>query len=168
MPHVHVTFRYKGKIVDPYVGLFDQPTKSCPAQRLPWWRQEVLDDFPYQSSLIIEAGFSNRTFKSGEREAQLFDDLIKRDSSALLIFSRLINLKKGDQVELELIGPAGSGFALNKRMKAEANYQARKIYFLGKKRRQALWPSGAYQGRVVVWRSGSLVYDKRFSTQVVE
>ena len=166
MPHVHVTFRYKGKIVDPYVGLVDQSAGSCPLTRRPWWNQQVLDAFPYQSSLIIEAGFSNRTFKSGEREATVFDDGVKPDSPALVAFVRLINLKKGDQVELKLNGPEGSGLALHKRMQAEAKYQARKIYFLGKKRRNNLWPTGTYQGRALVWRDGELVHEKGFSTQV--
>ena len=65
----------------------------------------MLAAFPYLASHILEAGFTSRLFQSGEREARLYNDRIEPSSSKWLFFVRLMNFKKGDQLQLKLTGP---------------------------------------------------------------
>jgi len=153
MPHVHLTLRYKGKVVDPFVGVL--PNKnSCGMGNAPLWTEKVLSDFPYQTSQILEAGFTSHHFQSGQREAVIFDDQVGPSSSKLLFFVRLMNFQKGDVLSLTITDPQGSVFATQKYQAPNRN-KARYMGFVGKKRRAGqAWALGRYVGKVIVSRGG--------------
>ncbi len=154
MPHVHVTFRYLGKVVDPFLGL-EHTENSCGVSPDAVWRESVLAAFPYLASHILEAGFTSHLFQSGKREARLYNDRIEPSSSKLLFFVRLMNFKKGDQLQLQLKGP--------KAVLAARTYgpldrdKARYVAIVGRKLKAAQWPAGRYIGQAMIIRNGKIL-----------
>ena len=154
MPHVHVTFRYQGKVVDPFLGLAPSGD-SCGVSPDAVWTEKVLSAFPYLASHILEAGFTSHLFQSGEREARLYNDRIEPSSSKFLFFVRLMNFKKGDQLRLTLNGP--------KAVLATRTYgpldrdKARYVALVGRKLKAAQWPDGRYVGQAMIIRNGKII-----------
>lgn len=165
MPHVHLTLRYKGKVVDPFVGILANK-RSCGMGKAPLWTAKVLSDFPYQTSQILEAGFTSHQFQSGGREALVFDDQVGPSSAKLLFFVRLINFQKGDVLSLSITDPQGSVFAKQKYQAPNRN-KARYMGFVGKKRRAGNdWVLGRYVGNVVIYRDGTILRQRRVSVEL--
>ncbi len=164
MPHVHISFRYKGKIVDPYLGLEGLADGGAPkcrtsADASSLWRADVLRDFPYSSSRVIEAGFAAKPIKLGAREAETAGGVVSALSPNLVLFARVINFRDGDRLEMAIEGP--QGFRVSQSYGPLARHKARYLGLVGKRRRAARWPAGDYHGEVKVTRGGALHETRR-------
>ncbi len=155
-PHVHLSVRLDGKTVDPFLG---QPVSgvcqrgdALPPSNL--WAPNVGEQLVYRDALIIEARFAAAPVTP--REAEQGDIAPPGpDSPALIFFARLINVRAGDRVSLSAEGPGG--FEAAHEGEPLQSSKAQYVGFAGKKRRDAHWASGIYQGAVTVIRDGKVI-----------
>lgn len=171
MPHLHISFRHRGEVVDPYLGL-GRDGASGGASRLscgasgaaPLWREDVLQDFPYRSSRLIEAGFIEAPIKAGAREVEAAGGRVDKRSPNLILFARVINFRVGDRLEMMVEGP--QGFIVSRRYGPVSRQKARYLGLVGKRRRGAGWPAGVYRGIVKVMRDGRVHEERRVSLAI--
>ncbi|MDA0238768.1 MAG: M23 family metallopeptidase, partial [Proteobacteria bacterium] len=57
-PHLHLGVRFKGKIVDPFIGI--QKRQRCRPGPAPLWDDETLARLPYQGAMLYNVGFTSR------------------------------------------------------------------------------------------------------------
>lgn len=146
-PHVHLTLRRNGKVVDP----FDPDGKiicSAPSGKTLWDRP-----LTYRPGAVLSAGFADSVpeyadVKSGAAAQQT----MPRDAPAVVLFGMAFGGRKGDVMRLTITGPNGK--LLDERVTLEKN-QAQFFRAVGRKRSTSAWPSGTYRGKVTLERGGT-------------
>lgn len=168
-PHVHLSVRKDGKTVDPFLGTAEKSVErvaACAATQaatLPGgslWDGEASGLLQDAGGALVETGFAGKPVQSLDLETGIIEMPVS-NAPALVFFARLINLKKGDRVALELVGPEGT-IAASDGKPLESN-KAQWVTFAGRKTPQGGWPTGTYSGEVVLWRDGEAL--KRRETQ---
>jgi len=105
-PHVHVTFRYQGKAVDPFVGI--NAKLGCNATRNPIW-DKPLD---YISTGLIRAGFAPKPpDMNAVWQGQFSETKLPANSPALLFWVQSYGVLKGDREQYRLFAPNGQTIA---------------------------------------------------------
>ena len=169
MPHVHITIRHKGAVVDPFTGGkvgSSAMENSCNNTGNSLWDYETLRAFPYASSQIMEVGFSSNILKLGEREIYYDEAPLTPFSDKLVIYARVANFLKGDQLRLFLTGPGGfrTEHLIGPLKKNKARYKA----VLGKRRRLDAWPLGIYEGVVTILRKTKIIRKKEVTLELTK
>lgn len=141
-PHVHLSVRKDGKVVDPFNP--NEPN-ACKAQTETTLWSELPE---YRAAGFISLSFSDHVpsfdaLKAGTPTS------INETSAALVISAYLFGARKGDVLELSLIGPTDE--LVSKDIIYSRN-QALSFRAIGKKSRGSDWPSGRYQGRAKLIR----------------
>jgi len=153
-PHVHLTVRRKGEVIDPFTGLPAGKAKCNDTSRSLWWK-DVLAMLAHKAGQVLDAGFA--------AEAPSFTSLVDgrdqgrlpgRDWPALIAWGWAINLKKGDEVQVVLTGPGG---ALARNQVVIDRHKAQYMLYAGKRRPDGGWRAGRYVARFVVMRDGKPV-----------
>ncbi|WP_299368899.1 M23 family metallopeptidase [uncultured Tateyamaria sp.] len=142
-PHVHLTVRKDGKVVDP----FDPDNKiSCGAPSgTTLWQTEL----PYRPGGILTVGFSDRVPKFDQvKQGTAAETTLPTDAPALVVFGYAFGGKKGDRVRLVIDAPNGP--MMDETVILDKN-QAQFFRAVGKKR-TALWTPGTYRGTVTLMR----------------
>ncbi len=169
MPHVHLTIRHEGNVVDPFTGRkVGSPIteSSCKIQDNNLWDEETLRAFPYTSSYIMEVGFSSKVLKVGAREIYYEQAPLTRYSDKLVIFARVANFLKGDQLRLFLTGPGG--FRTENLIGPLKRNKARYRAVTGKRRRLDTWPLGTYEGVVTIIRKTKIIRKKEITLELTK
>jgi hypothetical protein len=160
-PHLHITVRQAGKVVDPFAPDMSDPA-ACKAQA-GLWSPQALAQMPYRSGAVLNAGFAGKPVSMDDVEGGAVSPA-SRNADYLVAYGRGIALLAGDAVELELKGPDGARLAQS-RLPPLDRWKAQHIIYVGKKRPPAGWPPGAYTGEYRVWRQGKVVLSRRFETR---
>jgi hypothetical protein len=101
-PHVHVTFRYQGKAVDPFMGV--NPKLGCNVARNPIWDQPL----DYISTGLIRAGFAPKLpDDNAVWEGQFAETKLAVNSPALVFWVQSYGVLKGDREKYQLFDPSG-------------------------------------------------------------
>ena len=156
--HLHLTVRRDGKAVDPFTGA--ERNASCqrdPAANPGLWDDTVRAAYRYANGEIIAAGFSSTLpdLKQAEVDGGIAPPTA---TSAQLVFvARMINLKAGDIVMLNVEGPGS--FAARSESKPLDRNKATWIAYAGKRLKQTAWSPGTYAGTVRVVRNGTTVME---------
>ena len=153
-PHLHLSVRHQGKLVDPFRGV--QDGAGCVAGS-PLWQSAVAAELPYAPGAVYNAGFaaeapdtegvrSGRYRKAGAPGAS---------APALAFYAEVFGVRAGDTLELRLSGPEGATLA--ERRIPITQRQARRLAFIGVRRSAAAWKPGVYRGEArLVHADGSL------------
>ncbi|GAA0782310.1 M23 family metallopeptidase [Roseibium denhamense] len=167
-PHVHLSVRRKGAVVDPFIGQAVNPAEAMAACSVAGGRSVSPDTslWPDLSAklladargVVIETGFSDRPLASLDLEKGTVREP-GRDASALVFFTRLINLAQGDLVRLEVTGPGG--FSVENTGEPMDRSKAQWVAFAGKRLTAAAWPAGAYTGKVSLIRNGQTIQEAK-------
>ncbi len=157
-PHVHLTVRKDNKVVDPF-DPDGQITCGAPSTQSLW-----ATPLAYRPGGLLDVGFSNQvpaynTVKAGTAGSP---DL-PADAPAIVLFGYAFGGQKGDIVQMRINGP--SGRFLDARVVLEKN-QAQFFRAQGKKRSEALWPTGRYVGTVRLIRSGKVVSERQSEVRI--
>ncbi len=148
-PHVHLTVRKDGEVVDP----FDPDGKiTCKAPETRGLWEKPL---PYRAGGVLYVGFSDRVpefkdIKNGRAAKSTLPD----DAPAVVIFGFGFGAQKGDQMRLVLSGP--NGVMIDKFVDIEKN-QAQLFRAVGKRLVDDTWETGRYSGLVSLVRNGRVV-----------
>ncbi len=149
--HVHITVRHNDKVVDPFTG--QGQVNSCQGDAkldAALWSPELRSKLAYATGTIIGAGFTGAPPVHSQLEHNHQVVPAVADSSALVFFARMMNLRKGDRVQVSVRGP--EGFRVDNTTKPLARSKAVYSIFAGKKLRARRWPAGRYVARVAVLR----------------
>lgn len=115
-PHVHLSVRYQGKVVDPFVGPTDET--GCKIEPRPIWDQPIT----YTPTGLIRAGFSTQPPKMNELwEGRFTETTFPQDSPALLFWVQAYGVLKGDTQQVRIFAPDGKTIVDDKREVNESN-----------------------------------------------
>lgn len=162
-PHVHVTVRKDGAVVDPFAPQLAAGAceAASPGQGL--WTAEAAKAMAYKTGAVLNAGFANAPVSMESIEAGGLP--APTAQTPLVAYIRAINLHGGDVQELTLKDPQGAVLAssrLHPLDRAKAQYMA----FVGKKAPAAGWAPGRYEATYVVRRNGQAVITKTFAIEL--
>jgi murein DD-endopeptidase MepM/ murein hydrolase activator NlpD len=158
--HVHLSVRHNGKAVDPFLPDAIEGTCQKDSQRdaksAGLWTADAAAAFPYKAGEILSAGFADApvNLDAMEKDNTLVAALTAT-SPALLVYGRFINLLSGDKIHFVVKGPAG--ILIENVSQPLPRNKATYIAYSGKKRSDASWPAGKYDGKVEVMRDGVAV-----------
>jgi hypothetical protein len=151
-PHVHLAVRQRGQDIDPFTG---QPLhRGCGRSTgSSLWTPDMRTLMTYRASEIIQTGFAAAPVSIEALETGTMLRVPARDTP-IVLFSRGINLLKGDHYRLRLTGP--SGIIAERELDPLERNKAQYVAYIGKKAPVAGWNPGVYQGMVEVIRDGHL------------
>jgi hypothetical protein len=161
-PHLHLTVRHDGKVVDPFA--YGAPENSCGGGQS-IWAPSVRAAFSYHAGEVLNAGFAPGPVTMDDIEAGAEHKKPARDAPALVAFVRAIGLRKGDVQELTMTAPGGQRLAQSTREPLDNN-KAQYMMFIGKKKPSGEWPAGEYVAHYSVKRDGKVALEKTFKLQL--
>ncbi|MEM8655754.1 MAG: M23 family metallopeptidase [Pseudomonadota bacterium] len=145
-PHVHVTLRKDGDVVDPF-DPDGEITCGQPSTQTLW-------DTPltYQPGGVLTVGFADKvpefnTIKAGTAAVRE----LPVDAPAIVVFGYAFGGKAGDMMQLRIDGPDGT--LIDGEVEIDRN-QAQFFRASGRRLSAAQWPAGSYTGTVVLRRDG--------------
>lgn len=150
-PHVHLSVRKNGKVVDPYAP---DSSQTCGTTSPSLWESEVL----YTPADLISIGFSDRVpsftvIKNGTAD----QPILAADAKGLVLFAYIFGGRKGDILEMRITGPNGP--FLNRDIPLEKD-QAQLFRATGKRLKTPRWPAGSYSGAVRLMRGPSVLGER--------
>ncbi|RDC73162.1 M23 family peptidase [Rhodovulum sp. 12E13] len=99
-PHLHLSVRHKGRVVDPFRPAADA---SCGGAEQPLWA----DPIAYDPGGVIDAGLAESVPEYDAVKAGLPEDGLGPGAPAIVAWAFLANGQAGDVVTFEIAGPAG-------------------------------------------------------------
>jgi peptidase M23-like protein len=151
-PHLHITLRHNGNIVDPFVGL--ERDKKCGLGQAPLWSKDIMTWLDYRPTAIFNLGFAPE--KANPKRARNGDYSaaeLASDSPALVLWADIFNVRKGDRIVHRIVTPDGR--TLVEHTDTAKKNQARRFIFVGKPRRGIKWATGNYSGTVGLIPNGA-------------
>lgn len=147
-PHVHLSVRYNGEVIDPFVGISE--TQGCKQKLNPLWSQPL----DYSPTGLIDAGFSS----SPPTQTELWKGLSKNEPlvmgiPALIFWVHSYGVKESDLEKWQLIAPDGT-VAIGEENTVERSFRSW-LGYVGKRN----ITSGLWQGQYQLWRDGSLIFE---------
>lgn len=153
-PHLHLSVRRHGEIVDP----FDPDGKiTCGSLSED---QLFSPPIPYSPGAILTAGFSDGIPDFGAVQNGTAPEPATTDAAALVVWGYIFGGQKGDVVTLNYETPDGQTFERTVLLKKN---QAQLMRASGKKRPPNGWAPGDYIGTVTLTRKG-VVIDEMITT----
>ncbi|VXD25072.1 Peptidase M23 [Planktothrix serta PCC 8927] len=125
-PHVHLTIRYNGEVIDPFVG--PGAKAGCNVTRNPIWEQSLA----YIPTGLIRAGFSAQPPTMDELWQGKFNEtILPQNSPALLFWVQVYGVLTGDKMIFNLYNPQGQKVVNNESFVNESSKTW--IGYIGKK-----------------------------------
>lgn len=148
-PHLHMTLRHGNNVIDPFVGLVDDP--KCGAETKPLWNAVEMAGFVYGPSLY-NAGFAAMAPKEGAARAGLYQDqVLPREAPVLVFWADIFGVEKGDRLEITIDGPNGERFFEHG---VDADHdRAQWFVFAGPRKKTLFWDVGNYVGQLTLLRN---------------
>lgn len=161
-PHVHLTVRRHGQVIDPFTG---RPMEAgCGLAGKALWRESV----SYEDVALYNVGIAGElpdvaAIRSGKRGG----DSLAATSPLLVLWIDIFGVEAGDRLRFRITGPNGQP-VLEQEGQIEKT-QARRFVYVGKSQGKVLWPTGTYTGQVTLtrMRDGQLISSEAVSTVAV-
>jgi len=146
-PHVHLTVRRSGEVIDPFTGR--PQSAGCGGEEKPLWRSDA--HVSYEEVALYNAGFwDDQPDVEAIRSGRVSDRPLSPTVTALVLWVDVFGVQAGDRVRFRIIGPDGQAI-LDKEEPVDRT-QARRFMFAGQRRRVDAWSSGSYSGQVTLTR----------------
>jgi hypothetical protein len=146
-PHLHLTVRHEGRVVDPFVGLGEH--EGCGLGEAPLWAEP--EAVPYLPVMITGVGFADRAPEQAEiREGLWRQGALPAEAPALVVWMAAYGIAAGDEVTLRLRAPDGAIAVEDVRRRERG--QPWSFAFAGRRLTEAAWPQGDWRGEAVVRR----------------
>jgi murein DD-endopeptidase MepM/ murein hydrolase activator NlpD len=153
-PHVHLSVRYQGKVVDPFVGLEEE--SSCPKKRQPLWEMPL----SYVPTGLIRAGFAQQPPELDDVWAgNLYEQTLPATLPALVFWVQAYGVLPGDVEQFEVIAPDGQ-VVVNQRRQLQAPNRVWLSYVGKRANSQPLTP-GRWQGKYKLTRGDRVLIDRQ-------
>ena len=146
-PHVHLSVRYQGEIIDPFVGT--SSATGCDTQRNPLWAKSL----EYVPTGLIRSGFAPQPPNQQELwQGKYTENQYSLNIPALVFWVHAYGVLAGDREQWQLIDPNGE-IALQQEQQLEKSYRSW-VSYVGKRK---IIP-GVWQGEYKLLRDGSPVF----------
>lgn len=157
-PHIHMTLRKDGKVVDPYSGL--SPGDDCRSEKTSLWTKAAADVLSEPMFQLVDFAFTDRPVKPVDTERLRQDrwPLPERNGPALVAYLRVINLEPTDSQSVIITGP--QGMIAEMPIEPQDRFKARYVAYVGKKTPRGGWPRGAYQATYKLEREGRILFER--------
>lgn len=153
-PHLHLSVRKDGRVVDPFVGVTEE--NGCNAALHSMWSTKAQAAMAYVPTALLNAGFSTAVpEKDATRHGKNRAESIPANAPMLIFWTDVFGLARNDTASFSIIGPDGSTLVEN--MMEYDRSKALMFAYTGKKRKEASWPAGTYKGRYLLTRNGKTV-----------
>ena len=163
-PHLHLTVRQDGKIIDPFAP--ELAADQCGASRAGSLFDSVGKTMPYIDRYLLNVGFVDGPVTSDEVEEGRLDLRVpKKSSDALVVYMRAVGLVAGDALAMSLISPEGTTLA-QKVFDPLDRSKAQVMQFIGRKKPDAGWSPGTYAAVVSILRQGKSLAEKRILIRI--
>ena len=150
-PHLHLTLRHEGRIVDPFAPDGVNGCATSPARTL--WSPDI----SASTGGLMDIGFAPHVPDYDAIRAGTAPRAIASEAPALVLWVFAHGGRQGDVIELEITGPEGQIIRHRALLKTS---QARLFRAAGKKRKTDRWPPGAYLGRATLWRGSEKIGER--------
>ncbi|CAN5251186.1 M23 family metallopeptidase [soil metagenome] len=158
-PHVHLTVRLRGEVVDPFA--FGASQGSCGGGKA-LWNSSLRESLSYRAPAVLNTGFADGPVTMEQVEAGDDAELrLEQDTTALVAFVRTIGLRRGDVQRLSITGPDG-GTIVDQTEKPLERDKAQVLLFAGRKRPVKGFKSGPYRADYFVIREGKILLQRSF------
>jgi len=158
-PHLHLTLRHNGKVVDPFDPDHDSQAGTCKSGRS-LWDNSVSYPNDYQERIFLGFQISDHALSAQDIDKGIQSEFVfDEKKEALVVHFRMIGLLKGDQPQLILLDPKGSVITQHRQQKL-ANSQAQTLIYSGFKRPQGGWINGNYTIKLFIMKNDKLVVEK--------
>ena len=165
-PHLHLSIRHKGKTIDPF-SVRSPTMTAClrPSHREinacnSLWQKQVLAQFPHSDATLLWHGFAIEKAHNPllmDRGAMIMPKDI--NAPAIYYYASILNLRKGDQIKMDLQGPKGR--LASRTTDPMSRHKAAYLLTIGKPRYGFAWPSGSYKATLTLLRNGIPLWTKR-------
>ena len=147
-PHVHLTVRRNGQVIDPFTGRLQ--SAGCGGEEKPLWRADV--NISYEYVALYNAGFwDGQPDVEAIRNGRVSNRPLPPTATALVLWVDVFGMQAGDLVRFRIIGPDGKAI-LDKEEPVDRT-QARRFMFAGQRRRADTWSPGTYSGQITLTRA---------------
>jgi hypothetical protein len=159
-PHLHLSVRHGPTKIDPFSGPL---TKDCHASATSLWSPLAAEALHYQPFSVMDLGWATGPVSEADLEQGTASGQAPAASwPALVGYAQFINLRKGDSVQISLIGPEGE---LARNVQIVDHDKAQYIIFAGK-RAQSNWDAGTYRIVVDVLRQGLPKFEQTRAAEI--
>ena len=149
-PHLHLSVRHNGRPVDPFVGPGSPMTCGISGGRL--WSDRALDRLRYSPVDILGAGFApTRPLPEDAYAGRLNADALPFDAPALIAWTVIVGVHKGDRLSIQVLGPDGATLVDNRTVIDRD--RIRYFAYAGGRRPGERWPAGEYRASVRLERA---------------
>jgi hypothetical protein len=154
-PHLHISVRRDGKIVDPFAPDDGAPGKTCGGGASLWAQTP-----PYTPRAVLNAGFAGNGLDMATVEA---GEVARPDAHSpyLAAYVRTLGLRDGDEATLTLLAPDGRVLAATPPTRTVGN-KDQSIMLIGRKRPPLGWGGGVYRAHYSVTHDGRPVLTQDF------
>lgn len=163
-PHLHLTVRKDGKVVEPFAPEFAPAACYTGAAGNGLWNARAASAMQYKPGAVLNAGFAGGPVSMEMIEAGAIAPPA-RAATALVAYVRAINLRGGDVQKLTVKGPDGAVVATGAQPpldRSKAQYMA----FVGRRAPPGGWAPGQYLAEYVVERSGKPAVTRKFALRL--
>ena len=150
-PHVHLSVRHNGQKVDPFAPGGDtcSPTLGPTLGPTLWAHPE-----PYEPGGFLSAGFTDAVPDFDTIRTGLPTLPLSATAPAIVIWAYVFGGRKGDVISLQITEPQGQTLRQDATLDRA---QAQLFRAYGKRLTAKTWPTGSYQGLLILTRKGVAV-----------
>ena len=160
-PHLHITVRHDGRVVDPFA--YGAPEGAC-SGGASLWRAALQPSLAYRAGTVLNIGLAPRPLTMDDVDGGAGHEPLAPDAPAVLAYVRAIGLRRGDVQRIVLTGPAGP---LLDRSDAPLGSNKDQVYMaVGRKRPAAGWPPGRYAATYTVTRDGQVAIESTMEQRI--
>jgi hypothetical protein len=146
-PHVHVTVRHRGRVIDPFTGQSNMA--GCGRAGTSMWHTD--QPVSYEPFALYHAGVAGSPPEiDAIRAGKIEDPPPSAMSAALVLWVDILGVEAGDRVRFHLTGP--DGVVVLDHVTSIAKTQARHFAFAGARRNADTWRPGIYRGEISLVR----------------
>lgn len=153
-PHLHLTVRRQGLVMDPFTG--EPAAQPCSLAGAPGtlWTAEARDALPYTPVGLYHIGFSAEkpTVDAARAGTYEKEEALSPYSPALILWAEVLSPQAGDVATLTVYDTNGQPMFVQQ-VPFDAD-KAQAFVFGGLKRREDRWAEGVYRGTVSYRRHG--------------
>ncbi|WP_371156475.1 M23 family metallopeptidase [Jannaschia sp. 2305UL9-9] len=137
-PHVHLSVRHRGQVIDPFIDDLWQVTP------------------PYEPGGFLSVGLSSAVPPFADIKAGTADaDSLPPDAPALVVWAAMFGGQAGDRIALRILGPNGAEvFAHDATLERT---QAELFRAAGRRLNATRWRGGTYTGTATLMRDGEIL-----------
>jgi len=158
-PHVHLSVRYRGEIVDPFVG--PNAESGCNTPRNSMWQEPL----SYKPTGIIRSGFAPAAPTMDNLWSGKFHDTILPGNSPTLIFwVQIYGVLPGDEEYYQLFAPNGDR-VIDKKSKIKSPNKTWMGY-VGKRNNSQSFAKGKWRGEYSLTRRDKVLINVRKEVQL--